>query len=161
MSVAVASVAAEPFGKLPALQAEVPKFTLKPAAIGSVSRYIAVVCQQIAGQDRTQCTDDTKLTTRGCCAWSAARQLLHCASAVVKCAVTGTVYKQVIGLVLFSTQPSSHVKVRMKTRAWLEHYIHGKTQPRYDKPRKSESYRKYTATLLHVPVCLLRGVSLL
>ena len=36
----------------------------------------------------------------------------------------------------------------MNTRAWLERYIHGKTQPRYDKPRKSESYRKYTATLL-------------
>ena len=54
MSVAVASVAAEPFGKLPALQAEVPKLKLKPAA--TVSRYIAVAFQQIAGQDRTLCT---------------------------------------------------------------------------------------------------------
>ena len=44
MSVAVASVVAEPFGKLRALQAEVPKFKLKPAATGSVTECIAVAC---------------------------------------------------------------------------------------------------------------------
>ena len=32
--------------------------------------------------------------------------------------------KQPNGLVLFGTQPSSHVKVRILTRAWLERYIH-------------------------------------
>ena len=34
--------------------------------------------------------------------------------------------KQVNGLVLFGTQPSSHVEVRIYTRAWLERYIHGR-----------------------------------
>ena len=35
---------------------------------------------------------------------------------------------------LFGTQPSSHVEVRinLNTRAWLERYIHVKTQPRHD-----------------------------
>ena len=34
--------------------------------------------------------------------------------------VTGHVGKQVDGLVLFGTQPSSYVKVRIIIRAWLE-----------------------------------------
>ena len=46
--------------------------------------------------------------------------------------VTGTLYKQVVGLVLFGTQPSSHVKFRSNTKGWHERYIHGKAQPRHD-----------------------------
>lgn len=36
-----------------------------------------------------------------------------------------------MGLVLLSTQASFYIKVRANTTAWLQRYMHGKSQPGY------------------------------